>query len=43
MCPKGSLVASGSIKAQLGTSSQFTPQGLNCDPNLDVWNAGRAS
>ncbi|HEY3774668.1 MAG TPA: hypothetical protein VGL69_16820 [Solirubrobacteraceae bacterium] len=40
VCPKGSLVASGSIKAQLGTSSQFTPQGLNCDPNLDVWNAG---
>jgi hypothetical protein len=40
VCPKGSLIASGSIKAQLGTASQFTPQGLNCDPNLDVWNAG---
>jgi hypothetical protein len=40
VCPKGSLVASGSIKAQLGTSSQFSPQGLNCDPNLEVWNAG---
>ncbi len=40
VCPKGSLVASGSIKAQLGTSTQFSPQGLNCDPNLDVWNAG---
>jgi hypothetical protein len=40
VCPKGSLVASGSIKAQLGTASQFSPQGLNCDPDLHVWNAG---
>src|SRR5579875_375163 len=41
VCPNGSLVASGSIKAQLGTATNFTPQGLNCDPNLDVWNAGK--
>lgn len=40
VCPKGALVASGAITAQLGTSTNFTPQGLNCDPNLDVWNAG---
>jgi len=40
VCPKGSLVASGSIKAQLGTTTNFTPQGLNCDPDLYVWNAG---
>lgn len=41
VCPKGALVASGSIKAQLGTATNFTPQGFNCDPVLDVWNAGR--
>jgi hypothetical protein len=40
VCPKGSLVASGTIKAQLGTASNFAPQGLNCDPELMVWNAG---
>ncbi|MGH2908164.1 MAG: hypothetical protein ACRDK8_02565 [Solirubrobacteraceae bacterium] len=41
VCNKRALVASGSIKAQLGTASNFTPQGLNCDPTLNVWNAGR--
>ena len=40
VCPKGALIASGTIKAQLGTASNFTPQGLNCDPQLMVWNAG---
>jgi hypothetical protein len=40
VCPKGSLVATGTIQAQLGTATNFTPQGLNCDPDLDVWNAG---
>jgi hypothetical protein len=41
VCPKSALVATGSIRAQLGTATNFTPQNLNCDPNLDVWNAGR--
>jgi hypothetical protein len=40
VCPKGALVATGTIKAQLGTAASFTPQGLNCDPELYVWNAG---
>jgi hypothetical protein len=41
VCNKRALVASGSITAQLGTATNFTPQGLNCDPVLYVWNAGR--
>ena len=40
VCPKGALVATGSIKSQLGTASNWTPTGLSCDPVLDVWNAG---
>jgi len=40
VCNKRALVASGWITAQLGTATNFTPQGLNCDPVLYVWNAG---
>jgi hypothetical protein len=40
ICPKSALVASGSIKAQLGTAAQWAPTGLTCNPVLDVWNAG---
>jgi hypothetical protein len=41
VCPKGALVATGTIKAQLGTAANFTPQGFDCDPSLNVWNAGK--
>lgn len=40
VCSKGALVASGLIKAQLGTQQSWTPSGLACDPVLNVWNAG---
>jgi hypothetical protein len=40
-CKKSGLIASGSIMAQLGTAANFTPQGLNCDPTLHVWYAGK--
>ncbi len=40
VCAKGALVASGSIKAQLGTQANWTPSGLACNPVLNVWNAG---
>jgi hypothetical protein len=40
VCNKRALVASGWVTAQLGTATNFTPQGLNCDPVLNVWNAG---
>jgi hypothetical protein len=42
-CPKGALVAKGSIKALLGSSSDFATSATAgaCNPNLDVWNAGQ--
>jgi hypothetical protein len=42
-CPKGALVAKGSINAILGSSSDFTSGAAvgPCNPNLDVWNAGQ--
>jgi hypothetical protein len=42
-CPKGALVAKGSIKAILGSSTDFTATGTvgPCNPVLDVWNAGQ--
>ncbi len=39
-CPKKALVASGSIKATLGSATDFTAAGAACDPELHVWNAG---
>ncbi|HTP18700.1 MAG TPA: hypothetical protein VMJ65_03800 [Solirubrobacteraceae bacterium] len=44
VCPKGALVASGSITALLGPAtdqSASNPQIVPCDPLLDVWNAGQ--
>ena len=44
VCPKGSLVATGSITALLGplNDQSSTAQGvLPCNPLLDVWNAGQ--
>jgi hypothetical protein len=42
-CPKGALVAKGSINALLGSSSNFATSATagSCNPNLDVWNAGQ--
>lgn len=43
-CPKGALVASGSITATLGPVTDTTinsPQNAPCNPLLDVWNAGQ--
>jgi hypothetical protein len=43
-CPKGALVASGSITALLGPSndqSASNPEIVPCDPLLDVWNGGQ--
>lgn len=41
-CPKGALVAKGSIKALLGPSTNPAASATagTCNPNLDVWNAG---
>ena len=42
-CPKGALVASGSITALIGPVSDpsASAPALPCDPLLDVWNAGQ--
>jgi hypothetical protein len=43
ICPKGALVASGSIKALLGPASNPAASATEgtCDPLLHVWNAGQ--
>jgi len=44
VCPKGALVASGSITAVLGPltdTSASSPNVVPCDPLLDVWNGGQ--
>jgi hypothetical protein len=40
-CPKGALVATGSIVAQLGAKTNFTLPGTPCAPDLHVWNSGQ--
>lgn len=40
-CPKGALVAKGSITAELGSRTNFTVPGTPCDPDLHVWNSGQ--
>jgi hypothetical protein len=40
-CPKGSLVATGSITATVGSATDFTAAGQPCDPLLHVWNSGQ--
>ena len=43
-CPKGALIATGSIKAILGpisATSTSAPGQLSCNPLLHVWNAGQ--
>jgi hypothetical protein len=43
-CPKGALVATGSITALLGPEadqSSSAPGVAPCNPDLDVWNAGQ--
>jgi hypothetical protein len=43
-CPKGALVATGSITATLGPvtdTSASSPQNAPCNPLLHVWNAGQ--
>jgi hypothetical protein len=42
-CPKGALVAKGSINAILGSSSDFSTGAAvgPCNPVLDAWNAGQ--
>jgi hypothetical protein len=41
-CPKGALMAKGSINAVLGQAGNFSTSAAvgPCNPNLDVWNAG---
>ncbi len=41
VCPKGSEVATGYIHSLLGSSTDFSKPGANCDPGLDVWNSGQ--
>jgi hypothetical protein len=40
VCPKGALVASGWITAQVGSPTNFQSPAAPCDPALDVWNSG---
>jgi hypothetical protein len=40
-CPKGAMVAKGSIVAALGPKTNFTAAGTPCQPNLHVWNSGQ--
>lgn len=40
-CPKKALIASGAIKATLGSATDFTQPGAACDPELHVWNGGK--
>jgi len=40
-CPKGALVATGSITASVGAAKDFTTAGTACDPLLHVWNSGQ--
>jgi hypothetical protein len=42
-CPKGALVATGSITALIGplNDTSSSAPALPCDPLLDVWNAGQ--
>jgi hypothetical protein len=40
-CPKGALVATGSIVAQLGGKADFSSPGTPCKPDLHVWNGGQ--
>ena len=44
-CPKGALVASGSITAVLGSPTDpSTAAGtIQCDPLCDVWNGGQGN
>jgi hypothetical protein len=39
-CPKGALVASGYIHAEVGNPKDFTTAATPCNPALDVWNSG---
>lgn len=41
VCPKKALMATGSIQALLGSSTDFSAAGQSCDPVLDVWNSGQ--
>jgi hypothetical protein len=41
VCPKGALVATGSIQAALGSKSNFKLPGTPCDPDLHAWNGGQ--
>jgi hypothetical protein len=40
ICPKGSLIAQGSVTAQLGPSSSLAAPGSPCHPYLRVYNGG---
>jgi hypothetical protein len=40
-CAKGAMVASGSITAAIGSSTDFTAAGAPCAPLLHVWNGGQ--
>jgi hypothetical protein len=40
ICPRGALMATGSITSTLGSTTNFAEPGAACDPQLDVWNAG---
>jgi hypothetical protein len=40
-CPKGAMVATGSITAAVGSATDFTAAAQPCDPLLHVWNGGQ--
>ncbi len=40
VCPKGALVGSGYITAEVGSPTNFKAPAAPCDPALDVWNSG---
>ncbi len=39
-CPKGSLIATGSVQARLGSGSDNMSPGTPCNPHLNVFNGG---
>jgi len=39
-CPKGALIATGSVVSRLGPGSTLVGVGSPCHPYLDVWNGG---
>jgi hypothetical protein len=41
VCPPKAKIASGYIRSLLGSATDFSQPGNDCDPALDVWNSGQ--